>query len=142
MTPIRASERDRYPPNWSTEIRPAILARADGRCECLGECGHDHRAETGDVLGLPTGRDVAAEVREPDRCIARDRRDHPVTGSRVVLTVAHRDHTPEHCDESNLFAACQRCHLAYDRDHHAETRRATRRAALGATLFDLPNEGD
>lgn len=141
MTPIRDSERARYPANWSTEIRPAILARAGGRCECLGECGHDHQAENLEVFGItrwPSTRTPSGV----ERCIARDRRDHPVTGSRVVLTVAHRDHTPEHCDDSNLFAACQRCHLAYDRDHHAETRRATRQAALGDTLFDLPNEGD
>jgi hypothetical protein len=26
---------------------------------------------------------------------------HPVTGSRVVLTVAHLDHTPENCEAHN-----------------------------------------
>jgi hypothetical protein len=28
---------------------------------------------------------------------------------------------------------CQGCHLHYDRDHHAQTAEATRRAALEAT---------
>jgi len=42
----------------------------------------------------------------------------------VVLTVAHLDHQPENCDPANLMAMCQACHLAYDRDHHADTRRA------------------
>lgn len=37
--------------------------------------------------------------------------------------------TPENCDPSNLRAMCQGCHLHYDRDHHAETARATRQAA-------------
>ena len=37
---------------------------------------------------------------------------------RVVLTVAHRDHKPEHCGDGNLLACCQRCHLRYDRQHH------------------------
>jgi len=46
--------------------------------------------------------------------------------TRIVLTVAHLDHTPEHNDDSNLLAMCQRCHLRYDRDHHAETRRKSR----------------
>lgn len=48
-------------------------------------------------------------------CAAKNYQPHPTTGSKVVLTVAHLDHTPENCDESNLAALCQRCHLAYDR---------------------------
>lgn len=42
-----------------------------------------------------------------------------------VLTVAHLDHTPENVEPDNLRAMCQRCHLSYDRDHHAATRAAT-----------------
>ncbi|MFW6031668.1 MAG: hypothetical protein ACOC9T_03665, partial [Myxococcota bacterium] len=53
---------------------------------------------------------------------------HPVTSSRVVLTVAHLDHVPEHCEPENLRAMCQRCHLSYDAQHHARNARATRRA--------------
>ena len=90
----------RYPPNWR-EIRRAILARAGHCCE-----------------GSPA---------YPD-CRARNGQPHPVTGSRVVLTVAHLDHQPEHCDPANLRAWCQRCHLAYDAQHHARTRK--RRACL------------
>jgi 5-methylcytosine-specific restriction endonuclease McrA len=33
---------------------------------------------------------------------------------KIVLTVAHRDHTPENVDPANLFHACQRCHNRYD----------------------------
>ena len=57
---------------------------------------------------------------------------HYGTGSKVVLTTAHLDHTPENCDPANLRAMCQGCHLHYDRDHHAETARATREAARRA----------
>jgi hypothetical protein len=60
-----------------------------------------------------------------------------------VLTVAHLDHTPEHSDDSNLSAFCQRCHLAYDGEHHAETRAKTyeaRRLAAGAAPL-FPREG-
>ena len=46
---------------------------------------------------------------------------HPVTELRVVLTIAHLDHMPEHNDRFNLRAWCQRCHLNYDKAHHAET---------------------
>lgn len=44
-------------------------------------------------------------------------------GSRVVLTIAHLDHTPEHNNPDNLRALCQRCHNRYDAKHRAETRR-------------------
>lgn len=44
---------------------------------------------------------------------------------RIVLTIAHLDHTPENCDPSNLRALCQRCHNRYDAKHRAETRRKT-----------------
>lgn len=40
----------------------------------------------------------------------------------VVLTIAHLDHMPENCQRANLKAMCQRCHLVYDQEHHAETR--------------------
>lgn len=97
--PIRPENRARYPSNWKTEIRPRILARADNRCE-----------------GSPDFPDCRAENYQP----------HPETGSKVVLTIGHLDHIPEHCDDDNLRAWCQRCHLVYDRHHHAATRRTTR----------------
>ncbi len=49
-------------------------------------------------------------------------------GSRVVLTIAHLDHTPENNDPSNLRALCQKCHNTYDAPHRAETRARTRAA--------------
>jgi 5-methylcytosine-specific restriction endonuclease McrA len=57
-------------------------------------------------------------------CPAENSKPHPITGSKVVLTVAHLDHTPEHCEPSNLKALCQRCHNTYD----APFRRAGIRA--------------
>lgn len=50
------------------------------------------------------------------------------TGAKVVLTVAHLDHTPENCADENLKDMCQACHLAYDHEHHQRNARATRRA--------------
>jgi 5-methylcytosine-specific restriction endonuclease McrA len=44
-------------------------------------------------------------------------------GSKVVLTIAHLDHTPEHFDRSNLRALCQKCHNQYDAPHRAVTRK-------------------
>lgn len=52
-------------------------------------------------------------------CGAENYQPHPVTGSKVVLTIAHLDHDPENWDVSDdrLKALCQKCHLAYDREH-------------------------
>ncbi|MFP3986932.1 hypothetical protein U9R90_05395 [Streptomyces sp. E11-3] len=55
-----------------------------------------------------------------------------MTGSIVVLTVAHLDHQPENVDPANLMAACQACHLRYDAAHHRETRARTRRTQIEA----------
>ena len=47
---------------------------------------------------------------------------------KIVLTIAHLDHTPENCADDNLRAWCQRHHLAYDAEHHKVTAWRTRRA--------------
>jgi hypothetical protein len=99
--PIRPENKQRYPADWK-QISASIRARAGNRCE-----GIDDFPE----------------------CRARNGEPHPETGSVVVLTVAHLDHTPENCAPSNLRALCQRCHLHYDREQHARTRYATRRGA-------------
>jgi len=98
--PIRPENRARYPKEW-----PAIVAQV--------------RERSGDACeGSPAFPDCRAAKGVP----------HPVTGSLVVLTTGHLDHVPEHCDLSNLRHWCQRCHLAYEAKHHAETRYMTRRA--------------
>lgn len=48
-------------------------------------------------------------------------------GSKVVLTIAHLDHTPENCTDDNLRALCQKCHNSYDREHRNETRRNSKK---------------
>lgn len=66
---------------------------------------------------------------------------HPVTLSKVILTVAHLgidkpDGTPGDkantmdCREENLAALCQRCHLNFDRKQHIQNRYHNRRARL------------
>lgn len=113
MSPIRPENRTRYPNDWKALSERIRFGRADSRCECDGRCHSPSHPYQG-------------------RCYARHGDGHPVTGSRVVLTVAHLDHTPENCADDNLRAMCQACHLAYDRDHHAETASRTRREAAEA----------
>ncbi|WP_262062638.1 hypothetical protein [Streptomyces sp. STR69] len=108
--PIRPEMRSRYPRDWPQISRRIRFERADSRCECDGRCGRRHRG----------------------RCTAVHGEPHPTTGSLVVLTVAHLDDIPEHCDDDNLAAMCQACHLAYDADLHATTAARTRAARLVA----------
>lgn len=116
--PVRPENRDRYGPDWRSITLAIKVLRAHGRCECDGRCGRptDHLDRFGRCVNL---------------------HDQPAhgTGSLVVLTTAHLDHQPENMHPSNLMAACQGCHLHYDKAHHAETRLHN----LGiVALFDLP----
>jgi hypothetical protein len=47
-------------------------------------------------------------------CGAEHGKPHPVSGSRTIMTTAHRDRMPENCHPLNLVGICMRCHLAYD----------------------------
>jgi hypothetical protein len=66
-------------------------------------------------------------------CQAEYRQPNPVTGSMVVLTVAHIDHDETNNSDGNLAALCQLCHNRHDIAHWVETRR--RRKAQG-DLFE------
>ena len=61
---------------------------------------------------------------------------HPVTGSRVVLTVAHvHDERPEAASLLNLAALCQRCHNRHDAPGRSARRRARAEARAGQGLL-------
>lgn len=112
--PIKPENKGRYPTDWKI-VSLAIRRRSGGRCECEGECGL-HRTNPGHR-----------------RCVEQHNTPAKWAKGKIVLTVAHLDHTPENCDPSNLKAMCQRCHLRYDHDHHMKNSRETRRKrkALG-----------
>ena len=73
-------------------------------------------------------------------CGAQNYQPHPVTGSRVVLTVAHLDHDTRNNADDNLRALCQRCHLRYDAQHHIANAALTRqrKRILSGQLVLLP----
>lgn len=135
--PIRPENKARYPKNWP-EIRLAILQRAQHRCEHPG-CTAIHR-QLGywrDSLWVPLPRALRdAGVEGPTTVECDDGSTLKVI--RIVLTIAHLDHTPENCGPENLRAWCQRHHLAYDAEHHRQTAYMTRKKlAFTADLFDL-----
>lgn len=128
--PIKQENRNRYPANWP-DIRAAMLERAEYRCErCKATdrtriargAGNDagtYMTDNADVFCDETGQHLG-QCRMSDYDVLRM--------TDIVLTVAHLDHQPENCDPSNLRVWCQKCHLAYDAEHHARTARATRHA--------------
>lgn len=149
--PIKPKNRSRYPADWP-EIRAAILERAGHRCEHSDapghRCGARHRAlgywREGELWRLPQGFDhmqrriwrfepLSQVLRDSgvDRPMTLQCAEGPLKIIRVILTIAHLDHTPENCDPENLRALCQRHHLAYDHDYHRANAQATRRAKAG-----------
>ena len=125
IMPIKPENRHRYPPNWR-EIRAAILDRAGHCCEQCSAPNHwtiqrvddGWRAVDCDyqlAMVWPAPGEIQPAIKG-------------VKETRIVLTTAHLDHTPENCDPRNLRAWCQRCHLTYDAKHHAQSAAATRRA--------------
>lgn len=126
MTPM---DRALYPENWE-QTGAVIRERAQGRCECMGECGLHPPIPT----RLPDGSttQIARRCREIHGTDARWAR------GRVILTVAHLDHDPANNDPENLRALCQRCHNRIDTEdrqkHAAETRR---RKKGNGELFDV-----
>lgn len=90
-----------YPPNWLTEIRPAILERAKHRCEMCGIPNYS-------VVYRTTINGCIAWLREPNSILNK-----PI---KVVLTIAHLDHdeTNHNVTNDRLMAMCQLCHLRYD----------------------------
>ena len=97
----------KYPPNWKTQIRPAILERANNCCE---ECGVKNYA-----IGW---RDEEGRFIEAEGTLQEDtfHIEGQIKIFKIVLTVAHLDHDPENWDVSldRLKALCQKCHINYD----------------------------
>ena len=113
-----------YPPEWKAVSQAIRYQRAEGRCECEGECGL-HRTNPG-----------------PRRCVERDGAPALWAKGKVVLTVAHLNGKGGPCrceplcaDPAHLKAMCNRCHLRYDVPLHVRNGRETRRR--GAAAGDL-----
>ncbi len=121
----------KYPTNWKSEIVPAILKRAEQKCERCGVpnkviiCRGIHygsevwQDENGIIFYYPSkeqaGQDYVGWIRNAKYV-------------RIVLTVAHLDHNIENNDERNLKALCQMCHNRHDIEHRLVTRKRTMRA--------------
>lgn len=109
-----------YPPNWKTEIRPAILRRARNRCE---KCGLENHSTV-----LSQCRTLLCDPKPYKEAVA-DLGYYHEPGNRaivIVLTIAHLDHDTTNNDQKNLAALCQKCHLGHDKHFHAANAARTR----------------
>lgn len=78
----------------------------------------------------PNWKEIRARILERaenkcEWCAAINYEPHPITGSKVVLTIAHvgpTKHDKMDCRDEALFALCQKCHLNEDRDEHITNR--------------------
>lgn len=116
--PIRPERRGLYPSDWPA-ISARIRERAGNRCEwCGARNGAVGYRDEGGVFHELSPTEADATVAEGGQTV------------RIVLTVAHLDHAPSNCDDNNLAALCQQCHLRYDRHEHARHAAETRRRKL------------
>ncbi len=99
--PIKPENKNRYPKNWKEISEYIRFGRAKNKCEVCGAVNYSY---------------VNRLTRE--MCLS-DEHD----AIRIILTVAHLDHTPENCEYSNLKAMCQKCHNNHDIPHRKETIR-------------------
>jgi hypothetical protein len=145
--PIAPELRHFYGREWRTVTRPRILARAANRCErCQKPNGAWIHTVT-EAMGPASNRlyfmwwklpSVLPShwVVEYQCCYAPGDAWLNHAGKvcysaqlppgprlvRVVLTVAHLNHTAGDDRDENLAALCQWCHLTHDRRHHAQSR--------------------
>lgn len=98
-----------YGDDWRETSLRIRTERSGGQCECVGECG----------------------LHPEKRCIERNGEPAIYAKGKVMLTVAHLNHTPGDNRDENLKAMCQRCHLRYDVEHHKFNRRRNRAAIVG-----------
>lgn len=141
--PIRLENKARYPKNWQT-ISLRIRRRAGNKCEECGVPNHQlgGRDEKGDWWkAKPTGAN-STHLTWPlpghdGWCEREGHEPRRLRIVRIVLTVAHLDHTPENCADDNLRAWCQRCHNRYDAAmRRAGIRRRERAKAAAGDLFE------
>ena len=130
----------KYPKNWKTEIRPAVLVRAKNCCEICKVENYSHVARgffneieayqcaDGAVVNASNGQLLSSNyffyIGEKD----------PI---KILLTIAHLDHDVTNNDMSNLKALCQKCHLNHDKEHHAKNRKRTLENKKGLIKLDL-----
>lgn len=138
--PITIENRARYPADWD-DISRAAKHRAGWKCQHPGCTARQYavgrwRGEAWEEIWHNPLADYSAARQRAAEFHFEAYGDGPVPAGYgtiivIVLTTMHLDHDPTNCDPSNLLVACQRHHLRYDQQHHAESAYMTRMAKRG-----------
>lgn len=114
-----------YPPNWFSELRPAVLKRAGHACE---NC----QAKEYDVVRWNSKTEAYESYQAETPTTYRQavalwvelKASHFYDDWTIIkLAIAHIDHDIGNNDLSNLKALCNRCHLAHDRYDNARRKK-------------------
>lgn len=111
-----AHDAKKYDVNWRDVIRPAILKRANYKCEI---CGARQRA----LYYTDRGKRIFIEDSFMHNWVITN----AIKCKKIFLSISHTDHNVNNNDYSNLRALCQFCHLAHDKELHRATRIARKR---------------
>ena len=68
-------------------------------------------------------------IKELGNQIAKDPTtfEAPVNVIKIILTIAHLDHSKDNNGPDNLRALCQKCHLNHDQEQHLKNAAETRK---------------
>lgn len=123
--PIKPENKDRYPKNWKQISERIRFVRAANKCEVCGIRNglEGWRIADGTFYSVDDFSDLHIKPKDETEVCNLVAKKPPI---KIVLTVAHLDHTPENCDDDNLKAMCQRCHNRYDQPHRKANARQTR----------------
>jgi len=102
--PINYKKYDR---DWWDKIRPAVLKRANYKCENCKRANH-----TFYVIEKGVRVDII------DDFMYQWYVSCGIKPKQVILSISHQNHNIKDNRMENLKALCQACHLAHDREYH------------------------
>jgi hypothetical protein len=120
----------KYPDNWKSEIRPAILER-DGNCCNVCKVPNGVKCFRGIWNNIPVFQLSNGDMFREDNgeLIMHNSEYETVEGKtedakaiKIVLTIAHLNHDTNDNRYENLSALCQLHHLRHDVEHHKSTK--------------------
>ena len=141
----------KYHPEWKTRIRPDILMRANNCCEVCKVDNYNYvfrgyiRNNEGRKIEVFQDSESKIYNATNGRFLYKDYFADiiPLSGNvnqkavKIVLTIAHLDHDINNNSYDNLKALCQKCHLNYDKAHHAANSRNTRNSKKKQIILNI-----
>lgn len=121
-----AFKKDKYPPDWTYRIRPAILKRDGYKCAFCGVSNHK--------IGY---RDENLNFIECDEFLRNWALKNGKKVFKIHLAVMHMDHDTTNNDFANLKSGCQLHHNRHDAKHRAFNRLKSKAISALLLMFSL-----